>query len=74
VFDYVLRQAQKQPGFQQIMDENRHMVYRVPFRRSDMRHFWQIWSYIQNWSSTRVYYDGRQLDKWQVYPYSQYLR
>jgi hypothetical protein len=74
VFDYVLRQAQKQPGFQQIMDENRYMVYRVPFRSSNMRHFWQIWGYVQNWASTRVYYEGRELDKWQVYPYSQYLR
>jgi hypothetical protein len=74
VFDYVLRQAQKQPGYQQIMDENRHMVYRVPFRRNDMRHFWQLWGYVQNWASTRVYCEGRPLDKWQVYPYSQYLR
>jgi hypothetical protein len=74
VFDYVLRQAQKQPGFQQIMDENRYIVYRVPFRRSHMRQFWQLWGYVQNWSSTRVYCEGRQLDKWQVYPYSQYLR
>lgn len=74
VFDYVLRLAQKQPGFLQIMDENRHMVYRVPFRRSDMRHFWQIWGYVQNWASTHVYSGGRELDRWQVYPYSQYLR
>ena len=74
VFDYVLRQAQKQTGFQQIMDENRHMVFRVPFRRGEMRYFWQIWSYVQNWTSTRVYYEGRELDKWQVYPYSQYMR
>lgn len=74
LFDFALRQAQKQPGFLQIMDENRHMVYRVPFRRGDMRHFWQLWTYVQNWSSTRVYCEGRQLDPWQIYPYSQYLR
>ena len=74
VFAYVLRQAQKQPGFQQIMDENRHIVYRVPFRRSEMRRFWQLWEYVQGWATTRVYCDGRQLDKWQIYPYSQYLR
>ena len=74
VFGYVLRQAQKQPGFQQIMDENRHIVYRVPFRRSEMRRFWHLWDYVQGWATTRVYCDGRQLDKWQIYPYSQYLR
>ena len=74
VFGYVLRQAQKQPGFQQIMDENRHIIYRVPFRRSEMRRFWHLWDYIQGWATTRVYCDGRQLDKWQIYPYSQYLR
>jgi hypothetical protein len=39
-----------------------------------MRHFWQIWGYVQNWTSTHVYYEGRELDKWQVYPYSQYIR
>ncbi|MFN8467684.1 MAG: hypothetical protein U0X20_19145 [Caldilineaceae bacterium] len=74
VFTYVLRQAQKQPGFQQIMDENRHIIYRVPFRRSEMRRFWHLWDYVQGWATTRVYCDGRQLDKWQIYPYSQYLR
>jgi hypothetical protein len=74
VFAYVLRQAQKQSGFQQIMDENRHIVYRVPFRRSEMRRFWHLWEYVQSWATTRVYCDGRQLDKWQIYPYSQYLR
>ncbi len=74
VFAYVLRQAQKQTGFQQIMDENRHIVYRVPFRRSEMRRFWQLWDYVQNWSSMHVYCEGRELDKWQIYPYSQYLR
>ena len=74
VFDYVLRQAQKQPASSRLMDENRHIVYRVPFRRSEMRRFWQLWEYVQGWATTRVYCDGRQLDKWQIYPYSQYLR
>jgi hypothetical protein len=74
VFGYVLRQAQKQGGFQQIMDENRHIVYRVPFRRSEMRRFWHLWTYIQGWNSTRVYCEGKELEKWQIYPYSQYLR
>jgi hypothetical protein len=74
VFAYVLRQAQRQAGFQQLMDENRHIIYRVPFRRSEMRRFWHLWDYVQGWASTRVYCDGRLLDKWQIYPYSQYLR
>jgi hypothetical protein len=74
VFTYVLRQAQKQTGFQQIMDENRHIVYRVPFRRSEMRRFWHLWDYLQGWTSTKVYCEGKQLEKWQIYPYSQYLR
>jgi hypothetical protein len=74
VFAYVLRQAQKQAGFQQIMDENRHIVYRVPFRRSEMRRFWHLWDYVQGWASTKVFCEGKQLEKWQIYPYSQYLR
>jgi hypothetical protein len=36
--------------------------------------FWQLWNYVQSWSATRVYCKGRELQKWQVYPYSQYLR
>ena len=73
-FSWALRQAQKQNGFQQLMDEDRHMIYRVPFRRSEMRRFWQLWESVQGWSTARVYRDGRELEKWQVYPYSQYLR
>ncbi|MBW7885050.1 MAG: hypothetical protein H3C34_20925, partial [Caldilineaceae bacterium] len=73
-FPFALRQAQKQRGFAQLLDEDRHIVYRVPFRRNDMRRFWQLWQYVQSWSSTRVYCQGRELERWQIYPYSQYLR
>ena len=74
VFAYALRQAQKQAGFMQIMDETRHVIYRVPFRRNETRRFWTLWESVQNWSSSRIYCEGRELEKWQVYPYSQYMR
>lgn len=73
-FDYALRQARKQEGFAQLMDENRQIVYRVPFRRNEMRRFWQLWDSVQGWNTTRIFCAGRELEKWQVYPYSQYLR
>lgn len=73
-FDYALRQARKQDGFAQLMDENRQIIYRVPFRRNEMRRFWQIWDSVQGWNTTRVFCEGRELQKWQIYPYSQYLR
>ncbi len=73
-FPFVLRLAQKRAGFMQLLDEDRHLVYRVAFRKSEMGAFWQLWNYVQSWSATRVYCKGRELQKWQVYPYSQYLR
>ncbi|MCB0068940.1 MAG: hypothetical protein KDD77_17385 [Caldilineaceae bacterium] len=73
-FSFALKQAQKQRGFAQLLDEDRHLVYRVPFRKNEMRRFWQLWNYVQSWSTTRVYHEGRELQKWQIYPYSQYLR
>ena len=42
-FAWALRKAQKQAGFQQLMDEDRHIVYRAPFRRSEQRRFWDLW-------------------------------
>jgi len=74
VFAYALRQAQKQAGFQQLLDEDRHIIYRAPFRRSEMQRFWQLWNSVQSWSSAHVYREGRELEKWQIYPHSQYLR
>lgn len=73
-FAIALRQAQKRAGFMQLLDEDRHVVYRVTFRRNEMNAFWQLWNYVQNWTGTRVYREGRELQKAQVYPYSQYLR
>lgn len=73
-FSFALKQAQKQRGFAQLLDEDRHLVYRVPFRKNEMRRFWPLWNYVQSWSTTRVYRAGSELQKWQVYPYSQYLR
>jgi hypothetical protein len=73
-FALTLRQAQTRAGFMQLLDEDRHVIYRVAFRKNEMNAFWQMWNYVQNWTGTRVYRQGQELQKWQVYPYSQYLR
>ena len=73
-FHRVLQLSQRMSGYTQIMDENRKLVHRVVFRKSDMRRCWRIWDYVQNWSNTRVFIDGQELEKWKVWPYSQYLR
>lgn len=73
-FDFALRHAQRMQGFVALLDENRHIVYRVTFRRSEMRRFWTLWDYVQGWSGTRVYVGGVEIDKWKVWPYSQYLQ
>jgi hypothetical protein len=72
-FDYLLGLCRRLPGFSQIMDQDRRLVYRVVFRRSEMRRFWRIWDVVQGWSSTRVYRNGDELEKWKIWPYSQYL-
>ncbi|MCB0123578.1 MAG: hypothetical protein KDE58_15105, partial [Caldilineaceae bacterium] len=69
-----LNQAKRMPGYLQIMDENRRMIHRVYFEKSEMRRFWSLWEYVQSWSSTQIYVNGRELRKWEVYPYSPYLR
>jgi hypothetical protein len=73
-FPFALRLAQKRAGFTQLLDEDRHLVYRVTFRKNEMNSFWQLWNYVQSWNATRVFCKGEELQKWQVYPYSQYLR
>lgn len=73
-FDVVLRTTQKQATYAQLMDENRQLVHRVTFKRSEIRRFWRIWDYVQSWSSTRVYLNGEELEKWKIWPYSQYLQ
>lgn len=74
LFHFALTIAQRLPGFVQILDENRKLVYRIVFKKSEMRPFWRLWDYVQSWSTTRVYLNGQELEKWQVFPYSQYLR
>ncbi|MEZ4676611.1 MAG: hypothetical protein R2932_20495 [Caldilineaceae bacterium] len=73
-FDLALRHAQQQPGYLQIMDENRRMIHRITFEKSALRRFWYLWEYVQSWSSTQVYMNGKELQKWEIYPYSPYLR
>lgn len=73
-FDIVMHAAQKLPGYTQLMDENRQLVHRVVFKRSELRRFWRIWDLVQTWSSTRVYVNGEELEKWKIWPYSQYLQ
>ncbi len=72
-FEFALRQAQRQPGFSALVDDQRHVIYRVRFAKSEMRRFWQLWEYAMNWAETHVYLNGKKLEKWKVYPYSQYL-
>ncbi|MFM7174785.1 MAG: hypothetical protein ACKO4U_17300 [Caldilinea sp.] len=69
-----LRQAQRRSTFLQLLDEDRHLVYRVTFRKNELNYFWQLWNYVHSWSTTRIYCNGQELQNWQVYPYSQYLR
>ncbi len=73
-FDYVLDIARRMEGFAQLMDEDRHIIYRLAFRKSKLRQFWRIWDYVQSWSSTRIYVEGEELEKWKIWPYSQFLR
>ena len=73
-FDYVLTLAQRLDTFQQIMDEDRKLVYRLTFTKGRLRKFWRIWDYVQSWKTTRVYVDGEEIEGWKVWPYSQYLR
>lgn len=72
-FDYVLIQAQKLAGYSQLMDEDRRIIYRIVFRKSEMRRFWRLWDYVHGWTATRVYLNGEELEKWKVWPYSHYL-
>lgn len=73
-YNIVLDFAQKQSGYLQILDEDKRLVHRITFRKRDLRRFWRIWDYVQNWSSTRVYLNGDELETWKIWPYSQYLR
>jgi hypothetical protein len=74
LFHFALTLAQRLPTFTQIMDEKRNLIYRVQFKKSDMRQFWRLWDYVQSWSTTQVYLNGVEIEKWKVYPYSEYLQ
>jgi hypothetical protein len=74
LFPFALTLAQRHPGFKQILDENRKAVYRVLFKKNEMRQFWRLWDYVQTWANTHVYLNGAEVEAWKVYPYSQFLR
>ena len=73
-FEMALKLASRHKSFRQLMDEQRTLVYRVTYRSSEMHSFWRLWEFVQSWSSTRIYCRGKELQGWQVYPYSEHLR
>jgi len=73
-YDYAIHLARKQPGYQLLMDETRQLIHRVRFRKRNMRQFWRLWPYVESWSSTKVYVEGKEMQKWNVSPYSAELR
>ena len=73
-YDYVLHLARKQPGYQLLMDETRQLIHRIRFHRRHIRQFWRLWAYVEKWPSVRVYVNGEEVQKWNVYPYSAEMR
>ncbi len=73
-YDYVAHLARKQPGYRLLMDETRQLIHRVRFRKRNLRQFWRLWSYVESWASVRVYVNGEEVQKWNVYPYSAEMR
>jgi len=74
LFQFALIRAQRLPGYVPMMDEKRRMIHRVHFRKSELQRFWQLWNYVQSWSGTAVYLNGKELQKTEVYPYSPFMR
>ncbi len=66
-FTFALTVAQQQPGYVALLDEDRRMVHRVHFQRNEMRRFWRLWEYVQSWSTTKVYLNGNEVNKWELY-------
>ena len=66
-FDISLDAAREQPGYLALMDEDRRMVHRVHFRKGEVRRFWRLWDYVQSWSNTKVYLNGDEISKWELY-------
>jgi len=73
-YDYVVHLARKQTGYQLLMDETRQLIHRVHFRKRHIRQFWRLWAYVESWSSARVYVNGKEIQKWNVFPYSAEIR
>ena len=74
LFDYVLMIAQRYDTFQQILDEDRRLIYRITFEKGKLRNFWRIWDCVRNWKQTRIYVDGAECEKWKIWPYSPNLK
>ncbi|RLT37245.1 MAG: hypothetical protein DWI57_13900 [Chloroflexi bacterium] len=73
-YDYVLHIARKQPGYQVLLDETRQLIHRIHFRKRHIRQFWRLWAYVEKWPTVHVYVNGKEIEKWNVYPYSAELR
>ncbi len=67
LFTFALTVAQQQPGYVALLDEDRRMVHRVHFQKNEMRRFWRLWEYVQSWSTTKVYLNGSEVNKWELY-------
>ncbi|MGL4651540.1 MAG: hypothetical protein ACRC1H_19190, partial [Caldilineaceae bacterium] len=73
-YDFAVEIAQRQSSYVALLDENRRLVHRVVLGRTQMRTFWRLWDYVQNWADTRVYVNGVLLEKWKIWPWSHYLQ
>jgi hypothetical protein len=73
-YDYVLHLARKQAGYQVLMDETRQLIHRIHFRKRHIRQFWRLWAYVEKWPTVRVYVNGAEVEKRNVYPYSAEMR
>lgn len=74
IFGHVLDLARRRPGYRMLLDEDRHVVHRVYFRKGEMRSFWRLWNYMSGWKHVTVYRGTEPLKTWQVWPGSPYLR
>jgi hypothetical protein len=66
-FTFALELAQRRPGYVALMDEDRHLIHRVHFRKGEVPHFWRLWEYVQSWSSVKVYLNGDEISKTDLY-------
>ncbi len=69
-YPFALEIAQRLPTYIAILDEKRELVHRVVLARKQLRTFWRLYEYIQNWGETRVYLNGEQLEPWRINPWS----